>query len=708
MAKSLNGNGYKREYQVTYDHNYEGSTNERRVASYEFDGWSKLANGEKEYEDREEVENLSITNGDTVNLYARWKETSVSYTPSRVGYTFGGWYSEAECENQVTTAEDTSYVPTEKVTLYAKWTVNNYEYRVNYLEKDNDSDNANNKVLHTAKVDRSKVYGTEVIAENEYIEIFGYKYDSSNDITITEIEENNIINIYYVVDEEQTKELSYTVEYYKDGEQVTEDTQIERETVQVLHDNFIEVNREKINIEDKYYGYRLEKIEPGAIPEKIETGSTIKVYYIVDDENTKTLSYQIEYYKGNEKFETKTGTKTVQVLEESKLEVEDRENVAKNNRYFGYKLNSIEIVENGQVKDRFSDIEDLENKIPEVVNNKTVIKVYYEIDDKQTKEIKYTVEYYKEGAITEEDTQREEKIVQVLEPDILEVNKEKINIVDKYFGYKLQKIELVEIEDSEVVKNIGTQLPNEVKHNTTIRVYYMIDEEQTKELSYTVEYYKDGEKQEKDTEVEKLTVQVLHDDTMPVNKEKINIVDKYIAYELDIEATGEIATEIATGEVIRVYYVHNELKTGYKIEYYYNNVLDTSKTELVETGKDEIVTKESITDKIEANKVDGYKVFTVLNAPLVANEDVFNINKNVIKVHYVTEVRPDPENPDIPVATKTGYKVEFYYDNKIDNSKTEVIEVALGERISKETISNKIEANRVEGYKVATVLNAPL
>ena len=43
-------------------------------------------------------------------------------TPTREGYTFGGWYTDAAC----TTAFDITSVVTADITLYAKWTVNKY------------------------------------------------------------------------------------------------------------------------------------------------------------------------------------------------------------------------------------------------------------------------------------------------------------------------------------------------------------------------------------------------------------------------------------------------------------------------------------------------------------------------------------------------------------------------------------------------------
>ena len=61
----------------------------------------------------------------------------------------------------------------------------------------------------------------------------GYKYESDTaPITIGTGE--NVIRVYYVIDDSQTKELSYTVEYYKDGVKVEDDTQTVKQTVQVL------------------------------------------------------------------------------------------------------------------------------------------------------------------------------------------------------------------------------------------------------------------------------------------------------------------------------------------------------------------------------------------------------------------------------------------------------------------------------------------
>lgn len=79
------------------------------------------------------VSNLSTTDGDTVLLVATWSEmSSVTLpTPTRTGYTFGGWYTDAACTeaNKVT---DTTITPESNVTFYAKWTPDTREVTYKY------------------------------------------------------------------------------------------------------------------------------------------------------------------------------------------------------------------------------------------------------------------------------------------------------------------------------------------------------------------------------------------------------------------------------------------------------------------------------------------------------------------------------------------------------------------------------------------------
>jgi uncharacterized repeat protein (TIGR02543 family) len=138
QAKNLTANGFTR-------------------TGYTFAGWAASAGGSVIYADSASVENLTTTNGATVNLFAQW--TVVNYTitynldggsnnaanpadytitslpltladPTRTGYTFGGWYRDSGLTTSVTGISSGS---TENKTFYAKWTANTYtvEYNAN-------------------------------------------------------------------------------------------------------------------------------------------------------------------------------------------------------------------------------------------------------------------------------------------------------------------------------------------------------------------------------------------------------------------------------------------------------------------------------------------------------------------------------------------------------------------------------------------------
>ena len=97
------------------------------------------------------------------------------------------------------------------------------------------------------------------------------------------IESGSTIKVYYAKDESQTKTLSYTVEYYKDGVLDEDATQTVKEKVWINDpQTTLTVNKGEINTTDKYVGYALDRTDPAEIPSMIESGSTIKVYYAKD------------------------------------------------------------------------------------------------------------------------------------------------------------------------------------------------------------------------------------------------------------------------------------------------------------------------------------------------------------------------------------------------------------------------------------------
>ncbi len=124
---------------------------------YEMIGWSSIQNGGVAITPEGEFSNLTTTASDIVNLYAVWQLSSCDVTlnpcggityngsassstvtidagsniltsinelnPSRTGYTFDGWYYDAEYSQAV---GENDIISQEFITLYAKWTAIDY------------------------------------------------------------------------------------------------------------------------------------------------------------------------------------------------------------------------------------------------------------------------------------------------------------------------------------------------------------------------------------------------------------------------------------------------------------------------------------------------------------------------------------------------------------------------------------------------------
>lgn len=452
------------------------------------------------------------------------KYTSEKFDITEAGKTFSfnikineeditedGWYpTNANFELTYTDPKGTTKTIKSTKNPEVYWVAKRYDYKIEYYY-DGQIDNT---LTETGK----DVKGTEITVSEENIKNNtkeGYSFvntDPSTRKIVISSSEENVIKVYYVTDNTQTKELSYTVEYYKDGKKVDNDTQVVTETKQVLESDTLTVKKSEINVTNKYVGYKFEKTNPETIPNSI--------------------------------------------------------------------------------------------------NDKGVIKVYYVFDESQTKELSYTVEYYKNGKKVANDTQVEVATVHVLEPNTLQVNQDKINIENKYVGYKLEKT------------NPET-IPSEINNGGIIKVYYILDDGQTKTLTYTVNYYKDGNLVKEDTETIYETKQVLESDTLTVKSEEINIKDKYVGYKF-VKTNPELIPEVIENKgVIDVYYEKDTFT--YEVRYYFNRVLDESLTEKGTALFGDKIT--SYTDKVKED----YTLETVENLPLVISEDE---SKNIINVYY--------------------------------------------------------------------------
>ena len=354
-------------------------------------------------------------------------------------------------------------------------------------------------------------FGTEVGADKKNIE--GYTVvDADKKLTIGSDESQNVLVIEY-----RANTYGYSVEYYYDG--VKDESATLNKSAQF---------NTKVNSYDpgEKTGYKFEKTEN--LPLTITTDASkniIKVYYVKDASQTKNITYTVKYFKDGAEVtaDKQTVTKTVWVNAPSELTV-DKTAINTTDKYVGYKLDSAATGE-----------------IPTVVADGTVINVYYVKDELQTKEVTYTVKYFRDGVEVTADKQTVTKRIWINAPLEVEVNKTAINTTDKYVGYKLDSVATGEI-------------PAVVASGTVINVYYVKDASQTKDVTYTIKYYKDGEEQTEDTITVTKKVWVNEPSVIDVNKADINTTDKYEGYTFDSETTGIIPNKADNGSVIKVYY----------------------------------------------------------------------------------------------------------------------------------------------------------
>ena len=698
IGKRLRESGYERKYEVTYNHNYKGSTEIRKTAIYEIESWNTKRDGTgSRYIENQPVNNLTVRNGETINLYAQWKSKSVRYTPVRTGYVFEGWYKEAECINKVTDATNTEYIPEEDITLYAKWEVYSYRYTVNYLEKDETpEDNTDNKVLCDAKIGGSNAYGEKVSSRNEIIEIEGYYYDRSEDIEITEIEENNVINIYYV----KREDLNYKVNYLdKDNNNVLHSQKIvENETF----GNIINSIDEVIEIE----GYKFESSDNEIIQITIEE-NIINLYYIKREDLKYKVNYlekdtnrvlyeqkQVENQKFGDIVNSVNEVKEIEGFkyestEKEAIQIGTEENVI--NIYyikredFGYKVNYLEkdeIVENEdnivlhEAKlvegKRYEDIIHSVDEVIEIegydfdsVENETIqigtgtneINIYYT----KREDLSYKVNYLEKDSNT---VLHEAKLVENQRYEDI------VNSVDEVIeieGYNYDSVEKEAIE-------IGTE-------ENEINIYYTKRED----LSYVVNYL------EKDETLEES--KILHEQKVVENRryeEIINSIDEVIEIEgYNFDSVEKETIKIGTGEnVINIYYT-KRTNLSYVVNYLEKDETSEDNTDNRILQEAKVVENQKLEEEIksidEVIEIVGYEYDSVEKEAIK-----IGTGKNEINIYYTKR-------------TDLSYKVEYYYDGELDESRTDIIENQTYETVIEE-VTDKV----IVGYKLEKTENLPL
>ena len=532
---------------------------------------------------------------------------------------------------------------------------NSYAYTVEYYY---------DGIIDTEKTEKSAAKYNSVV--NDYTDKCdtGYKFEKVEGLplTIATDESKNVIRVYYVKDESQKKNVTYTVKYFKDGTEVTEDQQTKTDTVWVNASSNMTVDKTAINTTDKYVGYKLDTSATGTIPDTVTDGDVINVYYVKDTSQTRGVSYTVEYYKDGVKDDSKTDVipndiwvnDDVQPVDATKINVTDKFGA-------GYKFEKTDPA-----------------TIPSTIADKGVIKVYY-----VAKEFKYTVKYVLEGTDTELTAGYTKSATFGTEVGADKKNIEGYTVVDadkkltigsdesqnvlvieyraNTYGYSVEyyydgvKDESATLNKSaqfntkvnsydpgekpgykfEKTENLPLTITTDASKNV-IKVYYVKDASQTKNITYTVKYFKDGAEVTADKQTVTKTVWVNDPSELTVDKTAINTTDKYVGYKCDSAATGEIPTVVADGTVINVYYVKDELQTKevtYTVKYFRDGVEVTAD-------------KQTVTKRIW------------INAPLEVE-----VNKTAINTtdKYVGYKLDSAATGEIPSVVASGTVINVYY-----------------------------------------------
>lgn len=485
------------------------------------------------------------------------------------------WYpTNDKADITYTDVSDATVTKTITSSAEVYWEQATYKYKVNYYK-----DSVNGTLLGTSEdeaVKNAKINSTDIDI-NKY-KPTGYGNGIiETDMPYTMTGENDVINVVY----KKRNDLSYTVEYYKEQNKISNDNDntVNNQTFgNKVQEAEIDKNKYK-----PLLGYKDGTIETDMPYEIKEENNVIRVCYVKRDD----MSYTVKYLdKANDEELLNSEVRDGKTFEEVYTET------AKDAPY-GYKL-----VGNDTQEVKI----DAEDK---------VVVFYYEKDNT----FGYKVNYLEKGTDKElADTEyRSNKTY-------LETYSEKAKNISGYnvVGEDTQEFVLKE-ENSEIV------------------FYYT----KKADLSYKVVYYKDN------LNTEAIGEEVVNNQTFEsiINKEDIN-VDLYKplkGYNSGVIATDMPYTIIDGENVINVIYTKKDNLT-YRVEYYYDGNIDSSKTEYFEN----LTYGDVITNYKEKLPAD-YK-FVNDTAPLTIDDT----EDNVIKVYYESVSKGDVTPP------KTGINNASY------------------------------------------------
>lgn len=484
------------------------------------------------------------------------------------------WYpTNDKADITYTDVSDESVTKTITTSAEVYWVQETYEYRVNYYK-----DSINGTLLGTINGEEPK--NTKINSTD--IDINKYKptgYGNGiieTDMPYTITGENDVINIVY----KKRNDLSYTVEYYKDQNKISNDNDntVNNQTFgNKVHEAEIDKNKYK-----PLLGYKDGIIETNMPYEIKEEDNVIRVCYFKRDDMSYTVKY-LDKNTNNELYDSE--------IRENKTFEEVYTETAKESPY-GYRL-----VGNDTQEVKI----DAEDK---------VVIFYYE----KRNDFSYTVMYL------EEDTNNELATPEVRKNrTYLENYSEKAKPIDGY---------VVDEETKEIV----------LEENESRIIFYYNKKD---DLSYKVIYYKDS------LNTDAIGEETFENQTFEdiINSDDIDkdLYKPRKGYNSGVIATDMPYTIIDGENVINVIYTKKDNLT-YRVEYYYDGNIDSSKTEYFEN----LTYGDVITNYKEKLPAD-YK-FVNDTAPLTIDDT----EDNVIKVYYKSVSKGDVTPP------KTGINNASY------------------------------------------------
>ena len=453
------------------------------------------------------------------------------------------------------------------------WEQATYKYKVNYYK-----DSVNGTLLGTSEdeaVKNAKINASDIDI-NKY-KPTGYGNGTiDTDMPYTITGENDVINVVY----KKRNDLSYTVEYYKEQNKISNDNDntVNNQTFgNKVQEAEIDKNKYK-----PLLGYKDGTIETDMPYEIKEEDNVIRVCYVKRDD----MSYTVKYLdKANDEELLNSEVRDGKTFEEVYTET------AKDAPY-GYKL-----VGNDTQEVKI----DAEDK---------VVIFYYE----KRNDFSYTVMYL------EEDTNNELATPEVRRNrTYLETYSEKAKPIDGY------------VVDEETKKIV-------LEENESRIIFYYNKKD---DLSYKVIYYKDS------LNTDAIGEETFENQTFEdiINSDDIDkdLYKPRKGYNSGVIATDMPYTIIDGENVINVIYTKKDNLT-YRVEYYYDGNIDSSKTEYFEN----LTYGDVITNYKEKLPAD-YK-FVNDTAPLTIDDT----EDNVIKVYYKSVSKGDVTPP------KTGINNASY------------------------------------------------